>query len=156
MTAMARHKGIAVFLDAAVWRERELLFLSVAGPREAVKAILAAVTAGKEIHLSFGGQLLSLSRWYGESRIRLTPVRGGHHGIYHRAELGEEFYVAREENLHGEALWASRSLGRPIPPGWWPELRPRLLLPAYRAVALRGPMPHEYEELVRAKVGRDP
>lgn len=153
MTPLAKHKGLVVALEAAVWFEERLLFLSAVGPREAVRGILAALSAGKGISVLLPQGPLSLFPPGQGGRSAIVRIPGGTHGVWHRQGLGEAFYVAREENLRREALWASRRIGKPIPPAWWPEVRERLLLPSWNAVALRAPREEEYEELVERMTG---
>lgn len=149
--AKARYRGLVALLDGVVWKGERALFLSLAGPREAVRGIMAALAKGKEVGVSLEGEELYLRAEGG--RIRGTPIPGGYHGIWTDGRIGEEAYVAREENPRREALWASRRVGRPIPLGWWPHLRPRLLLPAWGAVALRAPRLEEWEELRKGMTG---
>ncbi len=153
MTPLVKHKGLVAALEAAAWYEDRLLFLSAVGPREAVRGILAALSAGREVVLLLPQGPLSLGAWGQGGKSALARLPGGAHGVWHRQDLGQAFYVAREEDPRREALWASRRLGKPIPPSWWPEAREGLLLPSYKAVALRGLREEEYRELVERMVG---
>ncbi len=152
MAALVKHRGLVAFLDAAVWREGHPVFLSLVGSREAVRGILAALLLEEGITLVLPEATLSLSP-RGKGGSAVTRVRGGYHGVFWEGEPGG-YYVARKEDPHLEALWASRALGKPIPPSWWPALRPRLLLPSHGAVGLRPPEEGEYWEMVRGAVGR--
>ncbi|RTG97625.1 hypothetical protein [Thermus scotoductus] len=131
----ARHKGLAAALEAAAWKDDHLVLLSVVGPREAVRGILAAAASGKDVVLSLEGGVETKRGYRG--RMRLAALRRGvYHGVYQAPGLGKDYYVAREADLEREALWASRTLGKPIPVPWWPVLRPLLLLLGGRALEL--------------------
>lgn len=151
----ARYQGLAAAVEAAAWTDaKDALFLSLVGPREAVRGILSALASGRRAALALPEGRLDLEGG-GGSRIRVVRLKGGqYHGVYHRTTLGKLYYVAREEDPRREALWASRSLGYPIPPAWWPRLRPLLLQPALNAVVLRSPSRMEYERLVEEMTGK--
>jgi hypothetical protein len=155
-----RYKGFLLLGDALVWegeeREAVPLLLSAVGPREALKALGGALASRERVTAFLPqGTPLTLQRDWERVRLRLANLGGKHyHLVYHREDLGQGFYFAREANARREALWLSRRLGYPVPPQWLPLLEERLSLPAHGGRALK-PLPIEvYHRLRQELLGK--
>jgi len=136
MHPTVRVKGFEVLLDAFATWEEEVFFLSLVGPREAVRAVLAAWVRGSE-DLFIGGKRYP-GRWRSERRFRVERLAGKH---YHGIGWVPGHYYARKEDEKAERLWVSRTYGVPIPEekGIWKDVRAHLLMEGHGVVALRDP-----------------
>jgi len=132
----ARVKGQEVLLDAYTAVEDYIYFLSVVGPREAVRAVLAAWIRGGE-DLFVKGERYP-GRWAPGKRFKVERLAGkSYHGIGY---VGGHYY-AREADEKAERLWVSRAVGVPIPEekGIWQDVRALLLMEGWNMVGLRAP-----------------
>jgi hypothetical protein len=134
--ARARFEGLEALVDAYALENGRLVFLSLVGPREAVRGILAAWAKGEIVSLyTPQGVKRAWSGW-GQKTFATTRLEGGlHHGVGRL--LG--YYFAREEDPKAERLWASRAAEVPIPEAVWGAVREEIALEAYRMVALARP-----------------
>jgi hypothetical protein len=131
-----RFKGQEVLLDAYAAVEDYIYFLSVVGPREAVRAVLAAWVRGGE-DLFVKGERYP-GRWSPDRRFRVERLAGK---SYHGIGYVEGHYYAREADEKAERLWVSRAYGVPIPEekGIWQDVRELLLMEGWNMVGLRAP-----------------
>jgi hypothetical protein len=131
-----RFKGQEVLLDAYAAVEDYIYFLSVVGPREAVRAVLAAWVRGGE-DLFVKGERYP-GRWSPDRRFRVERLAGK---SYHGIGYVEGHYYAREADEKAERLWVSRAYGVPIPEekGIWQDVRALLLMEGWNMVGLRAP-----------------
>jgi hypothetical protein len=131
-----RVKGQEVLLDAYAAVEDYIYFLSVVGPREAVRAVLAAWTRGGE-DLFVKGERYP-GRWSPGKRFKVERLTGK---SYHGIGYVEGHYYAREADEKAERLWVSRAVGVPIPEekGIWRDVRALLLMEGWNMVGLRTP-----------------
>lgn len=138
----AHYEGLEALVEAYAKEGKTLYFLSLVGPRESVRGILAAWAKGREIRLD--GEAF-FSHWGGKGFMVERLARGTYHGIGYAKGL----YYAREEDERRERLWASRKAEFPIPKEVWEELRPKLLLEGKGVVTLLPPSRYQVEELLR-------
>jgi len=131
-----RFKGQEVLLDAYATVEDTIYFLSVVGPREAVRAVLAAWVRGGEDLFVKGKRYPG--RWSPDRRFRVERLAGK---SYHGVGYVEGHYYAREADEKAERLWVSRAYGVPIPEekGIWQDVRALLLMEGWNMVGLRAP-----------------
>ncbi|AFH40180.1 hypothetical protein [Thermus thermophilus] len=134
----ARFEGLEALVEAYALEEGRLVFLSLVGPREAVRGILAAWAKGESLSLYTPRGLKRAWSGWGRKTFATTRLEGGlHHGI--GRHVG--YYFAREEDPRAERLWASRAAEVPIPEAVWGAVREEIALEAYRVVALARPNP---------------
>lgn len=146
----AQHDGLEATIESMAWSRRgdgsmTLAFLSLVGPREAVRGILAALASHKEISVQTEGGWKRARRTWKEAHIGTEPLRGN---IVHGAFWSEGVYVAREPDPRREALWLSRQLGKPVHPNWIPLLEEKVALESYRCRALTVLASYEYRDFL--------
>lgn len=157
------HGGVRVLLEAAAWRkpawsdEACLLFLSVVGPREAVRAVLAAWASHRLLTGFVAGRLLKGSREYEKVHYATVKLPGN---LYHGVGWTEGYYFARERDDRKAALWLSRQAEAPVHPAWVPLVLERAeregsALRTYRMFALPPLSRYDYKDLVREALGLD-
>lgn len=134
--------GLQAVGDAyAMDRDNTLYLISIAGPREAVRGILAGWAKGESLYL---GVQQARGSWRSKSFLveRVGP------GVYHGLGYVKGYYYARQENPYRERLWASRQVEIPLPEGVWTLLRPRILLKGQGVIGLRPPSKYEVKEIL--------
>lgn len=135
-------KGLQAVGDAHAVDEHNTLYLiSLTGPREAVRGILAGWAKGENIYL---GVQQARPPWRDKSFLveRVGP------GVYHGLGYVKGYYFARQEDPYQERLWASRQVEIPIPEGAWALLRPKILLGGRGVIGLRPPSRYEIKEIL--------
>ena len=161
--AWIAHGGAKVLLEAAAWKPSWdgktafLVFLSVVGPREAVRAVLAGWATGKSLSLHLEGKALQGERG-GYGKTRYATHRLGR--LYHGVGWVEGYFYARERDDRKAALWLSRQAEAPVHPAWVPLVLERAeregsALRTYRMFALPPLSRYDYEDLVREALELD-
>jgi hypothetical protein len=144
----ASYKGLRVQVEAMVYNKwKSCYLLSVVGPREAVRGVLAAWAKGEYILVE--GQRYSAH--YQPKSFRTVQLYSNIcHGIGHVKGC----YFARAQEPYRERLWASRQAEIPIPEEVWPEIRESLRLEGYRAVGLEEPNKYRVLEVIQKAAQR--
>ena len=129
----ASYKGLRVQVEAMVCNKWQTCYLlSVVGPREAVRGVLAAWAKGENVLIE--GQRYSAP--YRPKSFRSAQLGAN---VAHGIGYVKGCYFAREPEPYRERLWASRQAEVPIPEEIWPEIRESLRLEGYRALGLEVP-----------------
>lgn len=153
--AWIAHGGAKVLLEAAAWKPSWdgktafLHFLSVVGPREAVRAVLAGWATGKSLSVHLEGKALQGERG-GYGKTRYATHRLGR--LYHGVGYEEGYYFARERDDRKAALWLSRKVEAPVHPDWVERLLPEIGLQTYRMFALAPLSWWKYERLLKEAI----
>jgi len=143
----ASYKGLQVQVEAMVYKWQRCYLLSVIGPREAVRGVLAAWAKGKDI-------LVEDRRYSAPYQLRSFCTAQLHPNVYHGIGYVKGYYFARAPEPYRERLWASRQAELPIPEEIWPEIRESLRLEGYRAVGLEAPIRYRVLEAIQQAAQR--
>lgn len=143
----ASYKGLRVQVEAVVYKRQKCYLLSLVGPREAVRGVLAAWAKGDNIIIE--GQRYSAP--YQSKSFRTVQLCSN---VYHGIGYAKGYYFAKAPEPYRERLWVSRQAELPIPEEVWPEIRENLRLEGYRAVGLEAPNRYKVMEVIQQAAQR--